>query len=68
MPLRVPLEEREKGPLTFGFVMKSFVNPLSAFPTVFNTINTLCISQLFKGVTLKNFNSLICRHFDVPML
>ena len=60
MSPRVLLEEKEKGSPTFYFVMKSFVNPLLAYPIVFNTIRTFWISQLLKGLHFQKFRFFDC--------
>jgi len=50
------LEEREKGPSTFGFVMKSFVNLYRNSLMVLNTIKNFPIAQLLKGFTFRSFD------------
>lgn len=68
MPPCVVLEERENVPSTFGFAMESFFNIYWSSPMNFNTINTLCISQIFKVVTLRNCDSPILWPSDVSIL
>lgn len=68
MLLRALKEEREKGSPTFGFEMKSIVNPFWHSLTFFNAVEALPMSQLLKGCHPQNFQFSNCRCFDVAIL